>query len=225
MWGDPACLDLPLDKLTSKQFAEECRKEINAQKGDLSPGQSQTEDTTHLSVIDGQGNAVSVTHTLGMSSGVVVPGLGFSFNNSMHRFNPRPGTPNSVAPKKRRASALSPTIVLKDDKPVLVIGAAGGFGIITGVLQTILNVVDHKMGILEAVSAPRFHSENNLIYTEARIPEETCEQLRARGHQVKRRPYSYEGLFGNVQAIMIDWEKHDAAGASDPRRGGMALRQ
>ena len=223
IWGDPAFLDLPIKRLTSKPYAEQCRKTI--EKGASSPaiGGSHGEETTHLSVIDKHGNAVALTHTLGTSSGVVVPGLGFLFNNSMHRFNPRPGTPNSIAPKKRRASALSPTIVFKDRNPVLVLGGAGGFGIITGVLQTILNVIDHKMTLSEAVSSPRFHSENNLIYTEARIPEETCQQLRSMGHKVNRRSYSYEGLFGNVSAIKLDWKNNTSVGAADPRRGGMAL--
>jgi gamma-glutamyltranspeptidase/glutathione hydrolase len=222
-WGDPAFVDIPIEKLTSKTYAEECRKAMVSGKTTPTRGQGHNEDTTHVSVVDKHGNAVALTHTLGSASGVVVPGLGFLFNNGMSRFNPRPGLPDSVAPKKKRSSPGIPTIVFRGDEPVLVLGGAGGNGILTGVLQTILNVIDHGRGILEAVSAPRFHSENNLIDIENRICGETCEQLRARGHKVRRRPYSYDEYFGNVQVIMLDWEKDRAIGGSCPRRGGMAL--
>jgi len=126
-----------------------------------------------------------------------------------------------VAPGKRRPASNTPTIVFKGDDPVMVLGASGGFGIITGVLQTMLNFIDHKMSILEAVSAPRVHSENNLINAENRIGEGVCQELRAKGHRVQRRPYSYDRSFGNVQAIVLDWPKDRVSGASCPRRGGI----
>jgi len=154
---------------------------------------------------------------------VVVPGLGFLFNNGMCRFDPRPGRPNSVAPRKRRPSNNTPTIVFKGDRPIMALGASGGFGIIDGVLQSIINVIDHKLDILAAVSAPRIHSENNRIVVENRIPEDTCEQLQKTGHRILKRPYSYHRSFGNVQAVVLDWEKNAVNGASCPRRGGMAL--
>ena len=221
VWGDPKMADIPLDELTSKDFAAECREKIKKGEVRFADQSTRPEDTTHVSVTDADGNAVSLTHSLGVSSGVVVPGLGFIFNNGMHRFNPKPGGPNSVAPGKRRPASNTPTIVFKDSDPVMVLGASGGFGIITGVLQTMLNFIDHKMSILEAVSAPRVHSENNLINVENRIGEGICQQLRAKGHRVQKRPFSYDRSFGNVQAIVLDWERDSVVGASCPRRGGL----
>lgn len=114
---------------------------------------------THVSVHDEAGNAVSVTHTLGTGSGVVTPGLGFVWNNSMKLADPVPGRANSLAPGKARTTGMVPTMLLRDGKPFLIVGAPGGSVIISSVLQTILNVVDFGMSPVEAVSAPRIHCE------------------------------------------------------------------
>ncbi len=225
-WGDPNFSSVPVDQFVSKTYADECRKIMEAKE--VAPAfasgfSEKEEDTTHVTAVDKAGNAVSFTHSLGVSSGVVTPGLGFIFNNGMCRFDPRPGYPNSVAPRKRRPSNNLPTMVFKEDQPAMVLGASGGFGIIDGVLQTILNVIDHKMELLNAVSAPRIHCENNRIVVENRITKKTCTQLIARGYHVERSPFSYGWSFGNVQAVLMDWDRDKVAGASCPRRGGIAL--
>jgi gamma-glutamyltranspeptidase/glutathione hydrolase len=221
--GDPKFTDVPVDMLVSKEYAAERRKDIGGQE--KSPSLSSDDiSTTHLSVMDERGNVVSMTHTLGgHSSGVVTPGLGFLFNNFMHRFYPVPGYPNSVAPGKSRNTGLCPTIVFKDGKPFLVVGAAGGFGIITGNLQTILNVIDHGMTIVEAVYAPRIHAESKMVQVSARIPSYVCAELEGKGHEVKRSLDSYVRFSGNVHAILIDWETDRAYGGADPRQAGVAL--
>jgi gamma-glutamyltranspeptidase/glutathione hydrolase len=221
--GDPKFADVPVDMLISKEYAAERRKEIDGNEKSSSVS-SDDVSTTHLSVMDERGNVVSMTHTLGgHSSGVVTPGLGFLYNNFMHRFYPVPGYPNSVAPGKSRNTGLSPTIVFKDGKPFLVVGAAGGFGIITGNLQTILNVIDHGMTIVEAVYAPRIHAESKMVQVSARIPSYVCAELERKGHEVKRSLDSYVRFSGNVHAILIEWETDRAYGGADPRQAGVAL--
>jgi gamma-glutamyltranspeptidase/glutathione hydrolase len=221
--GDPKFVDIPVDMLTAKDYAAERRKEIGGPPGGA-VGVPDCASTTHLSVMDPQGNVVSMTHTNGGgSSGVVTSGLGFLYNNFMHRFYPVPGHPNSIAPGKSRNSSLTPTILFKDGKPTMAIGASGGFGIITGILQTILNVIDHGMTIIEAVYVPRIHAESKMVQVSARIPTYICEELERKGHEVRRSLDSYVRFSGNVNALVADWEKDRAYGGADPRQTGMTL--
>lgn len=221
--GDPKFVDIPVDMLTSKDYAAERRKEI----GKEATGGDQLSDfstTTHLCTMDSQGNVVSMTHTNGgWSSGVVTHGLGFLYNNFMHRFYPVPGHPNSIAPGKSRNSSLSPTLIFKEGKPYMAVGASGGFGIITGIVQTILNVIDHGMTIIEAVYAPRIHAESKMVQVSARIPMYVCEALERKGHEVRRSLDSYVRFSGNVNAILVDWDKDQVKGGADPRQPGMSL--
>ncbi|MBI3761439.1 MAG: gamma-glutamyltransferase, partial [Chloroflexi bacterium] len=173
--GDPAFVDVPLEWMTSKARAGEWREHINSgQPIAVSLADPEPPDTTHLSVVDRDGNCVALTHSLGMSSGVITPGLGFMYNNSMVNFHPFPDHPNSIAPRKGRTTGMTPTIVYRDDRPALVIGAPGASRIITAVLQVILNVLDFGMSIGEAVLAPRFDCQGDLIRCHARIPEFVC---------------------------------------------------
>jgi gamma-glutamyltranspeptidase/glutathione hydrolase len=170
--ADPEFAAVPVERLTSKAYAEEARRAIDRGEGFAVPRWRANEaGTTHVSVVDQWGNAVALTHSLGASSGVVTDGLGFQYNNCMNCFNPVPGHPNSIAPGKARVSGLTPTIVLQGHKPVLVLGAPGGTRITTGVFQTILNVLDFGMTATEAVSAPRFDCQGPIIDVEARISE------------------------------------------------------
>ena len=178
-------------------------------------------DTTHVSVVDRWGNGVALTHSLGSSSGVITPGLGFMYNDSMVNFHPLPGHPNSIAPKKSRSTGMTPTIVSKDGRPVMVIGAPGATRIITSVLQVILNVLDFGMSISDAVLAPRFDCEGDLIKCHARIPEYVCAEVRKK-HSIVRIPQSHGG-FALVHAITIDPDTGAMAGAADTGAGGMAL--
>ena len=150
------------------------------------------------------------------------------YNNFMVAFDPVPGGPNSIAPGKMRTTGGSPTIVFRDEKPFMVLGAPGGTRIISAVLQTILNVIDHDMTILEAVSAPRIDCQGEIIDVEGRIPRWVCESLEAQGRRVVRDLASY-GVYpttaARVHAILIDGATGRLSGAADPRGYGVALSQ
>lgn len=220
--ADPRFVDVPLEWMTSSDRAQQWRDAIDAGRPFETPSiQTGAPSTTHVSVVDGHGNCVSLTHSLGSSSGVITPGLGFMYNNSMLNFYPHAGHPNSIEPRKGRTTGMTPTIVSKDGKPVLVIGAPGATRIITAVLSVILNHVDFKMPIVEAVLAPRFDCQGDMIYCQARIPESVCAEVR-RKHDIVRLPQSHGGL-ALVHAVAIDEETGRLSGAADAGAGGMAL--
>jgi gamma-glutamyltranspeptidase/glutathione hydrolase len=160
-----------------------------------------------------------MTHSLGMPSGVVTEGLGFMYNGCMGVFDPRPGRPGSIAPGKARWSSICPSIVFKDDKPHLVIGAPGATQIAMGVLQVTLNVLDFGCSMLEAVSRPRFSATSDLIDVSNRIPRFVTRELEAQGYEVVRSPFSYG--FAWVHGLKIDGE--EVTGGADPGTDGMAL--
>ena len=139
----------------------------------------------------------------------------------MVNFHPWPGHPNSIAPRKSRTTGMTPTIVFKGGQPVLVIGAPGATRIITSIAQVILNVLDLRMSISDAVLAPRFDCQGDLIKCQARIPEYVCAEVRKR-HPIKRLPMSHGGM-ALVHAITIDGQAGLLAGAADTGSGGMAL--
>ena len=220
--GDPEFVAVPLGWMTSKARAAEWRKRIDAGAA-ISVAFTPTEppDTTHVSVVDRWGNCVALTHSLGSSSGVITPGLGFMYNNSMVNFHPFAGHPNSIAPGKGRTTGMSPTIVYRDGKPLLVIGAPGATRIITSLAQVILNVLDFGMSITDAVLAPRFDCEGEVIKCQARIPEYVCAEVRKR-HPIVRLPASHGGL-ALVHAICFNPDTGQPTGAADAGAGGMAL--
>jgi gamma-glutamyltranspeptidase/glutathione hydrolase len=221
--ADPEFSEVPTERLTSKQYADEARRAIDRGETFAIPRwRADEQGTTHLSVVDQWGNAVALTHSLGDSSGVVTDGLGFQYNNCMKCFNPIPGHVNSIAPGKARVSGLSPTIIMRDNRPVLVVGAPGGTRITTGVFQSILNVLDFGMSATEAVSAPRFDCQGSIIDVEARIPDSVCRGLRRRGHGVERTPAAY-WAYPRVHMISIDPVTGALDGGADPRGEGMAL--
>ena len=225
--GDPEFVSIPVDWLLSEKHAAEWRERIDSGERLSIPRTQPREEpsTTHLSVIDSRGNAVSLTHSLGNSSGVVTPGLGFLYNNCMNCFNPEPGHPNSIAPGKARNSGISPSIMFKDGEPLIVVGAPGANRIIGAVAQVILNIIDHKMNPVEAVSAPRIDCEwLDTVDVSGRLPTYVTAELQNRGHKVVRSPYDWE-QYALVQAILVDKERGRVLGASDPRGGGIALAQ
>ena len=160
-----------------------------------------------------------MTHSLGMPSGVINDGLGFMWNGCMSVFDPRPGRAGSLAPGKARFTAMSPCMVFRDGAPVLVIGAPGGTWITMGVLQGILNVLDFGMSASDAVAAPRFTANSDVIDVCNRIPTYVTAVLERDGYRVARSPLSY--TFGGVHAIAI--EDGRLRGGADPGRDGMAL--
>ena len=226
--GDPAFFDVPVEELTSKDYAAAMAERIK--RGEkthvprLNAGGEESKDTTHISVVDGAGNAVSLTHSIGMPSGVVTPGLGFMYNGCMGVFDPRPGRPGSLAPGKSRFTALCPTMLFDQeefgaDGPWLVIGAPGGTYITMGVLQGLLNAVDFGMTAQEAVSAPRFCTTSDRIDLTNRILRRTEGALNRMGYATRRSALSYH--FAGVQALRRTAAGWD--GGSDPGRDGMAL--
>ena len=179
-----------------------------------------SKDTTHVSVVDRQGLCVSLTHSLGSASGVVTPGMGFMYNNSMVNFHPLPGHPNSIAPGKGRTTGMSPTIVTRGGLPRLILGAPGSTMIITSVAQVLLNTLLWGMNVKEAVDAPRLDCQGDLIRMHARFPRQTVERV-ANMHPAERTGYS-RGGFAIVHAIAID-EAGSVTGVADPGADGMAV--
>jgi gamma-glutamyltranspeptidase/glutathione hydrolase len=227
--GDPAFVQNPLERLLSKGYAEEIRTAIDADKpppaAALQPPQEKAE-TTHYSVVDGEGNAVALTYTLNgnFGAGVIAPGTGFFLNNEMDDFTVKPGMPNlyrlvqgeanAISPGKRPLSSMSPTLVEKDGRVFLVVGSPGGSRIITAVLETILNIVDYGMAPQEAVEAPRLNHQglpDEVAYEHGGLTQETVAALTGMGYKlVEQRPW------GAVE--LIETGNGRLYGASDPRR-------
>lgn len=231
--GDTDFVDVPVKGLTSKAYGESLRKTISPDKARPSsdiragdPEAHESPETTHFSVVDRWGNAVSNTYTINFSygSGITVAGAGFLLNSEMDDFSAKPGEPNAygliggeankVDPGKRMLSSMSPTIVRRDGRNYLVTGSPGGSRIITTTLQVVLNVIDHNMNIQSAVSAPRIHHQwlPDEIRIEQGISPDTVQLLEEKGHKVK--PGS---AMGAIQSILIssDGTLH---GGADPRR-------
>lgn len=236
--GDSDFVKVPVQGLLDPAYIRQRRASIDPNHAtpsdQLNPGEPagrEGTETTHYSIVDAEGNAVAVTYTLnnGYGNGVTVPGLGFLLNDEMDDFTSKPNSPNlfgliqgaanAIAPGKRPLSAMTPAIVLRDDKPFLVLGAPGGPRITTAVLQVLLNVIDFGMNIQDAVDAPRFHHQwkPDRLYLEEGISPDTVALLKARGHAVE---YSPGVVLARVEAILIDagWLQ----GAADPRWVGKA---
>ncbi len=223
--GDPAFDDVPIAEFIDRQqagrYADMIRRGEKANVIRFGEPE-ESKDTTHVTVVDEAGNCVSMTHSLGMPSGVVTQGMGFMYNGCMGAFDPRPGMPHSIGAGKRRFTAMCPTIVFKGDEPYVVIGAPGGTFITMGVLQAVLNVMDFDMTMLEAVAAPRFTANSNTIDVSNRIPHFVTEDLESRGYPIVRNPFSY--VFAGVHGIRIPNDgKRRWDGGADPGRDGIAL--
>jgi len=207
--GDSDFVKVPVNGLLDPAYIRERRASIDPDHAtpsdQLNPGKPagrEGTETTHYSIVDAAGNAVAVTYTLnnGYGSGVTVPGLGFLLNDEMDDFTAKPNTPNlfgliqgeanAIQPGKRPLSAMTPTIVVRDGKPFMVLGAPGGPRITTAVLQVLLNVIDFRMNIQDAVDAPRFHHQwrPDKLFLEPGISPDTVALLEGMGHQVDHSP-------------------------------------
>ena len=238
--GDPDFYDVPIDWLLSKKYAEELFNKIKndaTPSSEILPGEansySESEETTHYSVIDKFGNAVSTTTTINSSFGskVVVDGAGFLLNNEMDDFSSKPGEPNQfgligseankIEPGKRMQSSMSPTIILKDGKAFMLIGSPGGSTISTVVLQVILNVLDFGMDIQQAIDMPRIHHQwlpDEVNYEKFGLSLDVIQSLQNRGH-------IFGGIrtLGRCEGIVVDFENEIFFGATDPRGYGAAI--
>jgi gamma-glutamyltranspeptidase/glutathione hydrolase len=246
LMGDPDFMNLPVYEFMDEEYIEDRMKSFSWEEAtpssEIKPGEvifNESDETTHFSIIDKNGNAVSVTTTLNNSFGskVYVENSGFFLNNEMDDFSSKPGFPNffgvlgseanSIQPGKRMLSAMTPTIVLKNNKPKLILGSPGGPSIITSVFQTILNVIEYEMDVNEAVSAPRFHHQwyPDLIVMEENVSSyEVDSVLKSKNYLLVKLPIEEDTLgvykrsnIGAVDAILIDDFKNVSGGA-DSRR-------
>ncbi|WP_336517527.1 gamma-glutamyltransferase [Pollutibacter soli] len=216
--GDIDKVKVPVKQLVSKSYLEKRMADYQPDKAgnssEIKAGipTPESEETTHLSVVDQWGNAISVTTTLngGYGSGTVVSGAGFLMNNEMDDFSIKPGVPNmygalgnennAIAAGKRMLSSMTPTIVLKNNQPYLVVGTPGGTTIPTSVLQTIMNVIDFNLSVSDAVNKPKFHHQwmPDEIFVEADFPDDTVSQLKKMGYKISKR-----GYIGRTEVIKI----------------------
>lgn len=216
--GDVDFYNVPVEQLTSKAYAKERMKDYQPKTAGTSTAIGagiipESEETTHFSVCDKEGNAVSVTTTLngGYGCNTVVGGAGFLLNNEMDDFSIKPGVPNmygavgadanAIAPGKRMLSSMTPTIVLKNEKPYLVLGTPGGTTITTSVFQTLINILEFNMSVDDAVNKPKFHHQwlPDQIFVEPSFPQAVRDQLQQMGYTIKQR-----GSIGRTEVIRID---------------------
>ena len=221
--GDPDVLpQTPESVLLAPERTQQLRAAVAAGTvGGLAPLQEHG-DTTHLTVVDADGNIACITHSNGNHSGIITSGLGFVYNNGMNRFDPRPGRASSFAPGKARLHLMMPAIATREGKPVMAWGAPGGNAILSALVQAFTNVVDFGMTATEAVTAPRIHAEGDTIWCDARLRTDTCDALRARGFTVEQSPLSYPSRFALCQLVTLG---ADGAldGGSDPRGDGAVM--
>lgn len=259
--GDPDFAKIPVAQLIDKKYGAAWRESIDAEKATASnelkrPAifneleqyaaahpqpqvHHESNHTTHYSVVDAEGNAVSVTTTLNdwFGSRVTADGLGFLLNDEMDDFSSKPGTPNSdgliqgmanaIGPGKRPLSSMTPTIVVHDGKTLLVLGSPGSSKIITTVANVLMGVIDYGMNIQEAVNAPRFHNQwlPDVLYVERWFSPDTIQALKKMGYhvQVGLREGGDEGYWSDAECIAVDPKTGERLGAPDGRNNGKAV--
>jgi gamma-glutamyltranspeptidase/glutathione hydrolase len=201
--GDPAFVDIPVERLISKGHAAARRAQIRSDRageyGAAAGVAAGSAHTTHVTTADADGNVVAMTQTINslFGSKATVPGTGILLNNTMALFDPHPGTPASAAPGKRVTSSMAPTIVLRDGKPAWALGLPGGVRIFTSLLQAVVNLIDHRMTLQEAVEAPRIWSQGQELEMEQDIPAAVRDAVAARGHRV----VPVGGVAGGMNAV------------------------
>ncbi|MGV8937354.1 MAG: gamma-glutamyltransferase [Allorhizobium sp.] len=224
--GDPAFVDVPVERLTSKSYAAECHAQIRQSSSlpaPVGPGY-ESHDTTHVTVADREGNIVSATHTINGLFGarLAVPGTGIIPNNYMSNFDPHPGRALSVVPGKRVPTSMAPMILMKDGKPVFALGLPGGLRIFPSAMQAIVNLIDHGMSLQEAVEAPRIWTQGQEVEIEqAYAPQQAA--LEDLGHDVRVMPHIGGGMnaiaFGETMTGAACWR---ADGTVAALGGGLA---
>ncbi len=217
--ADPEFYPVPVAELLAPEWAQAAADRIRA-GAELPVGApAGGAGTTHLSVYDAEGNAVAMTHTLGMYSGVIVPGTGIPLNSALDHADPIPGRPNSIAPGKARLSAMAPTLVFEGERLRYVNGSPGTNAIVTSMLQVLVGVIDMGCSPHEAVAMPRVHCEGGPVFVEGRISRRARAALQGRGFEVRPFTGNYVPSTGRNQLIAIAPDG-TFVGASDPRRDG-----
>jgi gamma-glutamyltranspeptidase / glutathione hydrolase len=188
--GDPAYINVPVERLTSKAYADERRRKIDdgrAQAWAAGVQQLESAYTTHMTAADGFGNVVATTQTINNLFGakILIPGLGTIPNNYMNLYDPRPGHALSLSPGKRVTTSMSPVMALRDGRLRYALGLPGGKRIFPSAMQALVNLIDHGMTLQEAVEAPRVWTEGNALEVESTVPESVRAKLVAMGHKVE----------------------------------------
>jgi len=234
--GDPEFIKIPVAQLISKKYAQKLIAKINPKKvaesypsTDFSPPRHSNEttgNTTHLCVVDEQGNIVSLTQSINhfFGSGIVPEGTGFLLNNHMDDFSRNPNSPNAPGSRRHPLSSMGPLILFHQGKPFLVLGSPGGTRIFSSLTQIILNIVEFGLGLDEAIEAPRFFSyslkgEVRPLFVEKRIPASVLDKLQQMGHKISLRQ-AYDKYFGGAQGILILPAGQGLRGGADSRRDG-----
>jgi len=227
--ADPDFHAIPAAHFIDKDYATKLRNRIDEERAlfDYSPPSlimKESSETSHLSVVDEEGNIVALTQSINsfFGSGIVVSGAGFLLNNHLNDFNAEPDRPNSIAPHKRPTSSIAPTIVLKDGKPFMTLGTPGGTRIVSALAQIIMNVIDFDMSMDDAIEAPRVHCLAKQLHVEGRIDENIIEKLKSMGHPIRVRE-DYDNYFGGAQGILIHPVTKKLHGGADSRRDGVAI--
>jgi gamma-glutamyltranspeptidase/glutathione hydrolase len=246
--GDTTAAAVPLAGLQSKAYAAVRRSEIELDRGPVrqptgdpwvhqpgdqpdsqatsARGQPPEGHTTHLSVIDRRRNMVALTATIGQlfGSGVIVPGTGILLNNGMMWFDPEPGSVNSIGPGKRTMSASTPALVFDDQGPLMSLGAPGGRKVISAVLQVMLNVLDHGLGMQASISAPRIHVETGPLHADVRLPASVIQSLRQMGHEVVLREETFlSSYFARPNGILVDRDTGTLRSGVEPYKMSTAV--
>lgn len=234
--GDPEFVDVPLRQLISKEYAKAILKKIKPERvaASYSPAElnlrenpaEKDENTTHLCVVDEDGNIVSLTQSINhfFGSGIVPEGTGFLLNNHMDDFSKDPQSPNAPGPRRHPLSSMGPLIIFHQGQPFLVLGSPGGTRIFSSLTQIILNIIEFGLELDEAIEAPRFFSYSvngkaRPLFVESRIPSVTLDKLRQWGHEITIRE-AYDKYFGGAQGILILPQRRGIYGGADSRRDG-----
>lgn len=237
--GDPDFVDVPVDRLTSKSYAEECRARLSTTTRTPSAPRYESlhegQDTTHVTVADKEGNIVTATHTINGLFGarIMVPGTGIIANNYMLNYDPRPGKALSIAPGKRVPTSMAPMIVCRNDVPCFALGLPGGLRIFPSAMQAIVNLIDHGMSLQEAVEAPRVWTQGHEVEIEKPYAPMEAE-LETRGHDVRVMPHIGGGMNAicfegagfyrqNIDSPATDHVKGQMIGAACWRADGTAI--
>lgn len=223
--GDTDFVKIPLNGVINKNYAKELKNKINENKSqdytEGDPWKFESKDTTHYSIVDKEGNIVAVTYTVNgvFASGVVAKGTGILLNNEMDDFDTGFGKANSIEPYKKPLSSMSPTIILKDGKPIASLGGLGAQKIITGIAQVIIQMIDYNKDIQEAIDFPRIHDAYGELTYEGRIDKNVLKELENMGHKLKDGGEWLE--YPCIQGVTM--KDGILRGGADPRRDGKAL--